>query len=1118
MQTSFRTLLLVTLLYSFAVTVSAKSPPSPEASEEDINNRNTVAFPQWRMHTDWIHQDFGLDIKRCFSNGESADVEIGMVRKVLDELKAGGVPIDEADKKLTGLIESKKPGNDPVWQEFYLTLGEQRRRLRLTIFEKYPRQFVYAKHHVFGDSQPMLLATTHETDSEYQDKGPDYQVGSELCLLTIHADGSVSTEVLYDCPNGVLRDPSVSFDGQSIAFSMRKNDIDDDFHLYVMNVADRRVRQITWGPGLCDMEPCYLPSGDMVFTSTRCVQAAGCWWTTVMNLYICDGEGRYIRRLGFDQDHTIYPQLLSDGRIVYTRWEYNDRYSGTSQNAFMMNPDGTNQTEYYGNNSYWPLSLFHVRGIPGTDKSVGIISGHHVSQHGKLVKIDRSKGIQEDSGLTFLCPTKEASFTRPFYGALMKDGIEFLHYRGEQFQYPYALDENNYIVAYIPLHIGHRGPYPDKFGIYWMADDGKRELLVYDPTISSGQHSPLVARERSAMKTSVVDPEQDHGVFYVQDVHYGASMAGTQPGTAKKLRVVGIEPRAVATTYAVHFPAGNQIVTPVAINNGSWDVKHVLGEVDIEDDGSAHFEVPARTPVYFQLLDAKGHLIQTMRTWTVLQSGETLACIGCHEDKSNTLAANSPVTQAARKAPQKMRSFFKKGEEPVQEQLDFFTERQKKAWEYLSIQAPQNEDVPRGFSYRREIQPILDRHCISCHTGEKNPENPSAPLSLLGDSSPCDSKSVFKGINWNVDANFEGSIFGQIIGRDFSESYLNLTKFGYVVPFLDLSINGPFRDKLDSLPKQFISSLHPAVGPELILPYSWGSSRSELLNYLEPTHYNVQLSQEEKDIIACWIDLCVPFCGSYLEANTWNGLTSNLMHRYKDRLREVYLYHEAKRLARAEVEMDHLEKYKEHLRTGKRHRMEDFAQVEFGGGDIQQKFIEQFKVKNDQVPIHGIAAGLDSRGGMTVAGNPVRNLALNPYATTHQIRSYPHATSNSHHKYRAENSPKNLIDGNHSQDGSAWCPDPRTDLWVQVDFGREVTVEKTVLSLKMFPGSEKTWTTATLSFSDGSKIPIVLRHTVEAQEFDIPARKTRFVKLEELKETFPLGLNGIVEWEIFGKD
>ncbi|MDR2439355.1 MAG: hypothetical protein LBE12_08310, partial [Planctomycetaceae bacterium] len=139
-------------------------------------------------------------------------------------------------------------------------------------------------------------------------------------------------------------------------------------------------------------------------------------------------------------------------------------------------------------------------------------------------------------------------------------------------------------------------------------------------------------------------------------------------------------------------------------------------------------------------------------------------------------------------------------------------------------------------------------------------------------------------------------------------------------------------------------------------------------------------------------------------------------------------------------------------------------------------------------------------------------------ATTHQVRSYPHATSNSHHKYRAEFSPKNLIDGNKSSDSSFWQPDPRTDLWVKVEFGREVSVEKTVIHLKKIPDSQKTWTSASLVFSDGSKFPITLKHTEEPQEFVFPAKKTNFVQLTDLKESFPLGINGITEWEIFGQD
>ena len=1013
-----------------------------------------------------------------------------MFERVLNELDKRGVPTEEHRKKFQKMLVTK-PGHAPEWKPFYLELCHLRRKARLAVFDNHPRQYVYAKHHVMAASEPLSVSTTHQSDSDFVQKGIDYQMGAELCLLTIHDDGNVSTEVLLDCPAGVIRDPSVSFDGKRIAFSMRKNDVDDDFHLYVMELPERKVRQITFGKGTCDVEPLYLPSGDILFTSTRCAQTIGCWWTDVTNLYRCNGDGRYVRRIGFDQDHTIYPQLLSDGRIVYTRFEYNDRASRPMP-AFMMNPDGTNQTEYYGNNSYFPTSLIHVRGIPGTDKAVGIIGPYHMAQHGKLVMIDRTQGTQESQGLTYICPKKEVEF--PKRSLKNFNLIEFFAAYDEQFQYPWALNEDNYLVSYLPIGpirkgipFPPRGPYPEKFGIYWFGIDGERELLIYDPTISSGQHVPLVAREKPPEKAPAVDWSKDHGTFYMQDVYFGPGMKGIERGTAKKMRIVGIEPRASATVQIWQDRISGDVFTPIGVTTSSWDVKHVLGEIDIEEDGSALFNVPIRTPVYFQVLDEKGHVIQTMRSWAVLQPGETMACVGCHEDKNTTFAGGTVRTQALQKPPQPMISpVFEPGEEPVQEQLQFMTQKQRRAWDYLSVQAPQAEDVPRGFSYRREIQPIWDKHCISCHTGNKNPEKADAPLSLLGDSMKYDPLPHFGA----------AALTGRPLkdpGRDFSDSYLNLTKYGML------------NDLVNSFP------VGRDAFPDLQPPYKYGSHHSGLMNYLESSHYDVNLSRKEKNLVACWIDLVFPFCGSFMEANTWNGMAYGEWRKNDIRddgqFRGVYLYHEAKRLAFAEVEVDHLDKYLEHLAAGKDFPAESFAQMTFGGPADRKAFLEEFKVRENSVLIHG-----------KTADNLVRNLALNPYATTHQIRSYPHATSNSHHKYRAENSPKNLIDGDHSQDGPAWCPDPRTDLWVQVDFGREVTVEKTVLYLKVFPGIEKTWTNAALSFSDGSKIPITLRHTAEAQEFDIPTKKTRFVKLEELKETFPLGRNGIVEWEIFGKD
>ena len=62
-----------------------------------------------------------------------------------------------------------------------------------------------------------------------------------------------------------------------------------------------------------------------------------------------------------------------------------------------MNPDGTDQKEYYGSSSYWPNAMYWTRPIPGgAGKVVCVISGHHgVSRMGELLIFDPSKGRRD---------------------------------------------------------------------------------------------------------------------------------------------------------------------------------------------------------------------------------------------------------------------------------------------------------------------------------------------------------------------------------------------------------------------------------------------------------------------------------------------------------------------------------------------------------------------------------------------------------------------------------------------------------------------------------------------------------------------------------------------------
>lgn len=192
-------------------------------------------------------------------------------------------------------------------------------------------------------------------------------------------------ETLLEDKTGVIRDVDVSFDGTRILFAWKKGPTidDDDFHLFEMDAKTREIRQLTFGKGVADYEPCYLPNGDIVFASTRCVQTVDCWKTEVSNLYICDKDGNYLRRVGFDQVHTTHPSVLNDGRIAYTRWDYNDRGQLYPQPLFQMNPDGTGQTEYYGNNSWFPTVISHARAIPDSNKLIAVLHGHHTWQTGK---------------------------------------------------------------------------------------------------------------------------------------------------------------------------------------------------------------------------------------------------------------------------------------------------------------------------------------------------------------------------------------------------------------------------------------------------------------------------------------------------------------------------------------------------------------------------------------------------------------------------------------------------------------------------------------------------------------------------------------------------------------
>jgi hypothetical protein len=771
-------------------------------------------FPvQW----DWSLQDHGPGSPEWLRSPGSMGRPWQAIAKVLAELGDAGRGLRE---ELARLGQSNPAPGDRRWLELYVRACEQRRQQRLKALLAQAPRIVFTKHRTI---RPSFFAYT-EGQSDAQAER-HFLPDSQLCLLEVDGayDGKVRT--LVDDPTGAIRDPAVSWDAQRVLFAWKKSLEEDDYHLYELNVASNLVRQITSGTGVADYEPCFLPNGDILFASTRCVQTVDCFWTEASNLYTCDPEGRYLRRLGFDQVHTVYPQVMDDGRVIYTRWDYNDRGQIFVQPLFQMNADGTGQAEFYGNNSWFPTTIAHARGIPGRQRVLAILCGHHTAQAGKLAMIDPARGRQEASGVQLVAP----------FRATPAERIDTYGQQGELWQYPYPLNDHECLVTYAPQGWNqqeHRRGDAD-FGIYWMDFDGRRELLVSDPRLPCSQPVPLRPRARPLVWANRVDYTQSTGTFYVQDLYAGPGLAGVPRGTIRKLRVVALEFRAAGIgDNRSHGPAGGALAsTPISIGNGAWDVKVVLGDAKVYEDGSALFTAPARKPVYFQALDERGRAVQTMRSWTTLQPGEFGACVGCHEQKNTAPPAQDYGFSLAMKAgPQRLEPFY--GE-------------------------------PRGFSFANEIQPILDAHCIRCHK-DRQPINAVArgeatrplleyplPRSATGHASSDETAFSLLG-ETTVD---------RAAKRRWSDGYLLLTE-AVVTPDSAAAFEGNCQGRL-------VNWIGAQSVPEPLPPHSGGATRSGLLPLLEKGHKGVQLSREELDKIACWIDLLVPYCGDYLEANAW---------------------------------------------------------------------------------------------------------------------------------------------------------------------------------------------------------------------------------------------------------
>jgi cytochrome c553 len=448
----------------------------------------------------------------------------------------------------------------------------------------------------------------------------------------------------------------------------------------------------------------------------------------------------------------------------------------TAHQPWITTLDGRDPRPVYGNYAarhLRPDMILDVRAIPGSTSFVGTAAPHHGQAFGSLVLLDPQ--VPDDDR------------TAPLRRLTPEEGFPETQDGAHSYGTPWPLSERYYLCAYdVAMRdpaLGFQGReyVRGEYGLYLVDVFGNRELLYRDPNIASLNPIPLRRRPSPPVLPALAQrgpetvpanrppvgekPPPALATVAVMNV-YASRLPWPEATRIRALRIVQAFPMSVPSGEPPHETglriagAGDSVVP----------VRHVLGTVPVEADGSAHFRVPAHRSIFFQALDEHGLAVQSMRSSTYLHEGETASCVGCHEP-----GHRAPLSPAI----------------PP-----------------LALQRPPSEITPdvegsRPFSYARLVQPVLDRHCVSCHEQH-------------ADQAP--------------------NLGREPIQRKWYASYNNLApQWGF----------------------------HDYGDPYRTLPGRFGARASKLYQHLQADHHGVALSTDDWHRLTLWLDLCSMFYGVY---------------------------------------------------------------------------------------------------------------------------------------------------------------------------------------------------------------------------------------------------------------
>ncbi|MEW5682678.1 MAG: hypothetical protein AB1780_09845 [Pseudomonadota bacterium] len=554
---------------------------------------------------------------------------------------------------------------DPVVQEIALAFVER----PLLINEDEPFQLALFDPSAFNPGARLLLKQNAFADS------PERDLTSAL----------FPDDALYD-----VKDLVASPDGKILVFALRAPELDNvpdelqpKWDLWRYEVATASLSPLIADPQQAqrghDVSPAFLADGRIIFSSTRQLKSRQILldefkpqYTALdedlnapaFNLHVINADGTGLEQLTFNLSHDLYPTLLPDGHILYSRWD--NQSDRNMLNWYQMRPDGSENQLIYGWHSHdsgaEQSRVEFGKAIVLDDGSVSLalssVDAPYYNSWPQRVAIDiASDNSQPLAGQTLVEPAQTPLFPWAF------DNTGRTERAGAINSYiPLKDGSGRYLVSWSPCRLvveeqvlscaqvadsSELELAQPLYGL-WLFDTvnqtqvpvrpGQEGFLVSEPVVLQAYDEGAFLPPNPTLDTSLID--ENAAILHIRSVYDFAgsssvdlaSLADPMQNSASDRPV-----RYLRLVRGVPLPPEEVLDTP----NFAFGVsrrqlmREILGTVAVEPDGSVLVKVPADVPFNLALLNAQGQAVSPLhQQWISLRPGETRSCNGCHTAES----------------------------------------------------------------------------------------------------------------------------------------------------------------------------------------------------------------------------------------------------------------------------------------------------------------------------------------------------------------------------------------------------------------------------------------------------------------------------------------------------